>query len=99
MVGMVFQKPNPFPMMSIYENVAAGPRLRGWKMDRTKMDELVERNLRRAALCDEVKDLLGPSGSPLSGGHQQRIGLPPALATPPSALLMHEPAPPPDPTP
>ena len=53
-VGMVFQRPNPFPMMSVYENVAAGPRLRGWKRSRADLDEMVERNLRRAALWDEV---------------------------------------------
>src|SRR5258706_15519905 len=57
-VGMVFQKPNPFPMMSVYDNVAAGPRLRGWKLTRRDTDDLVERNLRRAALWDEVKDKL-----------------------------------------
>ncbi|HYK99536.1 MAG TPA: phosphate ABC transporter ATP-binding protein PstB [Candidatus Acidoferrales bacterium] len=91
MVGMVFQKPNPFPMMSVYDNVAAGPRLRGWRMRRAEMDDLVERNLRRAALWDEVKDKLSRSGAALSGGQQQRLCIARTLATDPSVILMDEP--------
>ncbi|MDE0804673.1 MAG: phosphate ABC transporter ATP-binding protein PstB [Acidimicrobiales bacterium] len=86
-VGMVFQKANPFPK-SIYENIAFGPRISGYKGD---MDELVERSLTRAALWDEVKDRLGESGLGMSGGQQQRMCIARALATNPDVLLMDEP--------
>ena len=86
-IGMVFQKPNPFPK-SIYENIAFGPRISGYKGD---MDELVERVLRQAALWDEVKDRLKESGLGMSGGQQQRLCIARALATDPDVLLMDEP--------
>ncbi len=86
-VGMVFQKANPFPK-SIYENVAFGPRLHGYKGD---LDELVERSLRGAALWDEVKDKLKQSGLSLSGGQQQRLCIARAMATEPKVILMDEP--------
>jgi phosphate transport system ATP-binding protein len=89
-VGMVFQKPNPFPTMSIRQNVLAGLRLNGLAIDRP--DEVVERSLRQAALWDEVKDVLGRSGTSLSGGQQQRLCIARALALEPEILLMDEPA-------
>ncbi|MDI6772822.1 MAG: phosphate ABC transporter ATP-binding protein PstB [bacterium] len=90
-VGMVFQKPNPFPTMSIYDNAAAGLRLAG-ERDRRVLDETVERSLRAAALWDEVKDRLGRPGTSLSGGQQQRLCIARALAVSPEVLLMDEPA-------
>jgi phosphate transport system ATP-binding protein len=91
-IGMVFQKPNPFPTMSIYDNVAAGLKLNGAARGR-ELDAVVERCLRSSALWDEVKDVLKKkSGSSLSGGQQQRLCIARALAVEPEVLLMDEPA-------
>jgi phosphate transport system ATP-binding protein len=89
-VGMVFQRPNPFPTMSIYDNVAAGLRLNGVK-GRRKLDEVVERSLRGANLWTEVKDRLAKPGAGLSGGQQQRLCIARAIAVEPQVLLMDEP--------
>ncbi|MGE5162128.1 MAG: phosphate ABC transporter ATP-binding protein PstB [Betaproteobacteria bacterium] len=89
-VGMVFQKPNPFPK-SIYENVAYGPRLHGLASSKAELDEVVERSLRRAGLWDEVKDRLDVPGTALSGGQQQRLCIARAIAVSPDVILMDEP--------
>ena len=89
-VGMVFQKPNPFPK-SIYENVAYGPRIHGLANGKAEMDAIVEKSLRRAGLWDEVKDRLADPGTALSGGQQQRLCIARAIAVSPEVILMDEP--------
>ncbi len=91
-IGMVFQRPNPFPTMTVYDNVASGLKLNGYR-NRAELDEVVERSLKLAALWDEVKDILKKkSGASLSGGQQQRLCIARALAVEPEVLLMDEPA-------
>ena len=89
-VGMVFQKPNPFPK-SIYENIAYGPRIHGLANNRAELDTIVEKSLRRAGLWEEVKDRLSDSGTALSGGQQQRLCIARAIAVQPEVILMDEP--------
>ncbi len=91
LVGMVFQSPNPFPTMSVYENVAAGLILNGGRVKRAEKDEIVERSLRGAHLWNEVKERLDKPGSSLSGGQQQRLCIARAIAVEPEVLLMDEP--------
>jgi phosphate transport system ATP-binding protein len=90
-VGMVFQRPNPFPTMSIYENVLAGNRLNAKRMPRSEADATVEKSLRGANLWEEVKDRLNKPGASLSGGQQQRLCIARAIAVEPQVLLMDEP--------
>jgi phosphate transport system ATP-binding protein len=91
-IGMVFQRPNPFPTMSIYDNVAAGPKLTRIMRKRADLDALVEGSLRQAALWDEVKDRLKDAATGLSGGQQQRLCIARALAMKPGVILMDEPS-------
>jgi phosphate transport system ATP-binding protein len=97
-IGMVFQKPNPFPAMSIADNVTAGLKLTGMRVSRAAKADLIERCLRRGGLWDEVKDRLGTPGSALSGGQQQRLCIARSLAVEPDVLLMDEPCSALDPT-
>ncbi len=90
-IGMVFQRPNPFPTMSIYQNVIAGVRLNGKRMSKSELDDIVERSLVGSNLWNEVKDRLERPGSSLSGGQQQRLCIARAIAVEPDVLLMDEP--------
>jgi len=89
-VGMVFQRPNPFPK-SIYDNIAYGPRIHGLAKSKAELDEIVEKSLQKAGLFDEVKDRLGDAGTGLSGGQQQRLCIARAIAVSPEVILMDEP--------
>ena len=89
-IGMVFQKPNPFPK-SIFENVAYGPRIHGTALDKTDLEEVVVNSLKRAAIFDEVKDRMHESGTSLSGGQQQRLCIARAISVNPEIILMDEP--------
>src|SRR5580704_17265256 len=90
-IGMVFQRPNPFPNLSIYDNVIAGYKLNGVKLPKAERDRIVEHSLTRVALWNEVKDSLTKKGSFLSGGQHQRLSIAPPLAIQPQVLLFHEP--------